>query len=132
MVIIVGAFYVQADNYRPFLPYGFASFSLFGHVIVGDASLDGNGAVGVMAGAALVFFAYIGFDGVSCQAEDARRPQRDLPIAILLSLTIATVLYVAVSVVLTGMVQYQNIDVGNAACHIRNAIALHAFAAFSL
>jgi APA family basic amino acid/polyamine antiporter len=65
----------------------------------------------MLAGAALVFFAYIGFDSVSTHAEEARNPQRDVPIGIIASLAICTVLYVAVSAVLTGMVGYDRIDV---------------------
>jgi L-asparagine transporter-like permease len=57
----------------------------------------------VLAGAAIVYFAYIGFDSVSCQAEETEKPERDLPIAIILSLVISTVLYVSVAVVLTGI-----------------------------
>ena len=65
---------------------------------------------GMLAGAAIIFFAYIGFDSVSTHAEEARQPQRDVPIAIICSLLICTVLYVAVVAVLTGMVPYTQID----------------------
>ncbi len=74
----------------PFMPYGLS---------------------GVMLGAAIVFFAFIGFDSISTQAEEARRPQRDLPIGILVSLGVCTFLYIVVSAVVTGMVPYPNIDV---------------------
>jgi APA family basic amino acid/polyamine antiporter len=67
----------------------------------------------MLAGAAIIFFAYIGFDAVSTQAEEAKRPNRDVPIAIVLSLVICTVLYIAMVAVLTGMVPYDQIDVGS-------------------
>jgi APA family basic amino acid/polyamine antiporter len=65
----------------------------------------------MLAGAAIIFFAYIGFDSVSTHAEEARRPQRDVPIGIICSLVICTLLYIAVVAVLTGMVQYDQLDV---------------------
>lgn len=68
------------------------------------------GLSGIISGAALVFFAYIGFDAVSTQAEEARRPQRDVPLAILASLVICTILYICVSAVITGMVPYSKLD----------------------
>ncbi len=68
------------------------------------------GLSGIMLGASLVFFAYIGFDAVSTQAEEARNPQRDMPIAIMTSLVLCTILYIAVSAVITGMVPYFRID----------------------
>jgi APA family basic amino acid/polyamine antiporter len=83
--IALGAFYVHPSNWHPFAPNGFS---------------------GVMSGAAIVFFAFIGFDAVSTASEEAKNPQRDIPIGILASLAICTVLYVAVSAVLTGMQSY--------------------------
>src|SRR5438045_3663266 len=68
--------------------------------------------LGMLAGAAIIFFAYIGFDSVSTHAEEARNPKRDVPIGIIASLVICTVLYVAVVAVLTGMVPYHQIDEG--------------------
>ncbi len=65
----------------------------------------------MLAGAAIIFFAYIGFDSVSTHAEEARNPQRDVPIGIIASLVICTVLYVAVVAVLTGMVKYDQLDI---------------------
>src|SRR3546814_6448772 len=69
------------------------------------------GVVGIMTGAATIFFAYLGFDAVSTAAEETRNPQRDLPIGILGSLAICTVLYIAVSLLLHGMVRYRDIQV---------------------
>ncbi len=88
--IAVGAFSVEPANWSPFMPYGFE---------------------GVGAAAAIVFFAYVGFDAVSTTAEEARNPQRDLPLSILGSLVICTILYVTVAAVLTGLVPYHQIDV---------------------
>ncbi len=81
--IIVGAGYVKPENWSPFMPYGFA---------------------GVTAAAAVVFFAYIGFDAVSTTAEEAKNPSRDLPIGIIASLVICTVLYLSVAGVLSGII----------------------------
>ncbi|MFD3447226.1 amino acid permease [Microbacteriaceae bacterium 4G12] len=87
--IFVGANYVKPENWTPFLPYGYH---------------------GVIAGAATVFFAFLGFDAVATAAEEVKRPQRDLPIGIIASLIICTILYITVSVVLTGMVPYTQLD----------------------
>ncbi|MBI4863701.1 MAG: amino acid permease [Candidatus Riflebacteria bacterium] len=83
--IAFGAFYVNPTNWKPFAP---------------------NGFIGVMSGAAIVFFAFIGFDAVSTTAEESRDPQRDLPIGMMASLIVCTTLYVLVSGVLTGMKHY--------------------------
>jgi APA family basic amino acid/polyamine antiporter len=83
--------------------------SLFGVPLCGQTTPSGS-PVGMLAGSAIIFFAYIGFDSVSTHAEEARRPQRDVPIAIICSLLICTVLYIAVVAVLTGMVPYTRID----------------------
>src|SRR5829696_1736176 len=88
--IVVGATYVKPENWSPFMPYGFS---------------------GVMTGAAVVFFAYIGFDAVSTTAEEAKNPSRDLPIGIIASLIVCTILYLAVAGILTGIlpvVQYKS------------------------
>jgi APA family basic amino acid/polyamine antiporter len=84
-VISFGAFMVNPGNWHPYVPNGFA---------------------GVMSGAAIVFFAFIGFDAVSTTAEETRNPQRDMPIGIITSLIICTILYVLMSTVLTGMKKY--------------------------
>ncbi len=81
--IIFGAMYVRPENWSPFIPFGWS---------------------GIMTGAAIVFFAYIGFDAVSTTAEEARNPKRDLPIGIIASLLICTLLYIIVAAVLTGIV----------------------------
>jgi APA family basic amino acid/polyamine antiporter len=107
-VIGVGAFFVNPENWKPFAPFGWSGFSFFGAWTFGETR--GGHPVGMLAGSAIIFFAYIGFDSVSTHAEEARQPQRDVPIGIIASLLICTVLYVAVVAVLTGMVPYQEID----------------------
>ncbi|HXG00390.1 MAG TPA: amino acid permease [Bacteroidota bacterium] len=109
-VILVGSFYINPDNWTPFAPYGMSGLSFFGHSIAGQTDAGGR-PLGMLAGAAIIFFAYIGFDSVSTHAEEAKRPNRDVPIGIIASLLICTVLYVAVVAVLTGMVSYSEISV---------------------
>lgn len=91
-VIAVGMFYVKPENWSPFAP---------------------KGVSGVLQGIAAVFFAFIGFDAISTTAEECKNPQRDLPRATVLVLIICTVLYVAISLVLTGMVSYSELAVGD-------------------
>ncbi len=109
-VIAVGAFYVKPENWVPFAPFGWTGISMFGKTIHG---MTGQGGVplGMLAGAGVIFFAYIGFDSVSTHAEEAKNPQRDVPIGIIASLLICTVLYIAVTAVITGMVHYDKISV---------------------
>jgi APA family basic amino acid/polyamine antiporter len=109
-VIVVGALYVDPANWRPFAPYGMSGLSFFGKTVLGMAGKGGE-PLGMLAGAAVIFFAYIGFDSVSTHAEEARNPQRDVPIGIVGSLLICTVLYIGVTAVLTGMVPYDKIDI---------------------
>jgi APA family basic amino acid/polyamine antiporter len=109
-VIAVGAFYVNPENWKPFAPYGLTGVSFFGHTLFGQTGRGGE-PLGMLAGAATIFFAYIGFDSVSTHAEEAKRPQRDVPIGIIASLILCTVLYIAVAAVLTGMVPYDRINI---------------------
>ncbi|MGH7963477.1 MAG: amino acid permease [Candidatus Binatia bacterium] len=109
-VIIVGAFYIDPNNWRPFAPYGLTGISFFGYTLFGQTGPGGE-PLGMMAGAAVIFFAYIGFDSVSTHAEEARNPRRDVPIGIIVSLILCTILYIAVAAVLTGMVPYHQIDI---------------------
>jgi basic amino acid/polyamine antiporter, APA family len=88
MFVGVGAFYIDPANWRPFAP---------------------NGWAGISTGAAIVFFAYIGFDAVSTAAEETKNPQRDMPLGILGALGICTVIYVVVGLVATGLVPYQQL-----------------------
>ena len=109
-VILVGAFYINPENWSPFAPYGMSGLSFFGHPLMGQVNAGGQ-PVGMLAGAAIIFFAYIGFDSVSTHAEEAKNPTRDVPIGIIASLLICTVLYIAVVAVLTGMVRYDSLSV---------------------
>jgi len=109
-VIVVGAFYIDTANWKPFAPFGWGGLSLFGHTIAGQTG-NGGEPLGMLAGAAMIFFAYIGFDSVSTHSEEARNPSRDVPIGIIASLLISTILYILVAAVLTGMVPYQQIDI---------------------
>ncbi len=88
LVILVGAFYVRPENWSPFAP---------------------NGVGGILAGISAVFFAYIGFDAISTTAEECKNPQRDLPRAMFYALFICTILYVLISLILTGMVKYDKL-----------------------
>jgi APA family basic amino acid/polyamine antiporter len=109
-VIGVGAFFVKTVNWTSdFAPYGWTGVSFFGIPVLGKTN-SANEPVGVLAGAAIIFFAYIGFDSVSTHAEEAKNPKRDVPIGIILSLLICTVLYIAVVAVLTGMVPYADLS----------------------
>ena len=92
LVIFLGLNYVNPANWSPFAP---------------------NGVEGVLKGVSAVFFAYIGFDALSTTAEECKNPRRDLPIAMILSLVICTILYIAIALVLTGMVSYTKLDVGD-------------------
>ncbi|MFC5272116.1 amino acid permease [Adhaeribacter terreus] len=97
LVIAVGAFYVQPENWSPFAP---------------------NGVSGVLKGVSAVFFAYIGFDAISTTAEEAKNPQRDMPKAMIYALVICTVLYVIITLVLTGMVSYKELAVGDPLAYV--------------
>ena len=121
-VIVVGIGYIKASNYTPFVPESKpagGSEGSFGELPLITSLLGIEPAVygiaGVIAGAAVVFFAFIGFDIVATTAEEAHNPQRDVPIGILGSLAIVTVLYMAVSLVVTGMQSYTDIDPEDAA-----------------
>ncbi len=109
-VIGVGVFFVSATNWHPFAPFGWSGLSFFGHTVAGQVDPGGK-PVGMLAGAAIIFFAYIGFDSVSTHTEEAKNPQRDVPMAIVISLVLCTVLYIAVVAVLTGMVRFDRLDV---------------------
>ncbi|MCX9190710.1 amino acid permease [Carbonactinospora thermoautotrophica] len=114
-VIFAGLFFVKGENYRPFIPDPVSGKAVEGlraplvQVLFGIAPVS-FGVFGIFTAAAVVFFAYIGFDVVATAAEETRRPQRDLPIGIIGSLAICTALYVAVSLVVTGMQHYTKLD----------------------
>ncbi|HVC30214.1 MAG TPA: amino acid permease [Steroidobacteraceae bacterium] len=98
LFIFLGIGFIQPHNWHPFIPPNAGHMGAFG-------------VSGIFAAAGVIFFAYIGFDAISTTAQEARNPQRDMPIAILASLVICTVLYVVVSLVLTGMISYKKLDV---------------------
>ncbi|QXE34171.1 amino acid permease [Streptomyces sp. GMY02] len=116
IVIVVGAFFITASNYQPFIPPAEPRPAAGGltapliQLIVGYTPTD-FGVMGIFTAAAVVFFAFIGFDIVATVAEETVRPQRDVPRGILGSLFICTVLYVAVSLVVTGMQHYTQLSV---------------------
>ena len=104
LVIGVGAFYVNPDNWHPFAP---------------------NGITGVLKGVSGVFFAYIGFDAISTTAEECNNPRRDIPVSMFLALIITTILYVAVSLVLTGMVSSGELGVADPLSFVFERLNLH-------
>lgn len=101
--VLVGAFYVKPANWQPFAPHGWK---------------------GIATGAALIFFAYIGFDAVSTAAEEAKNPQRDMPIAMISSLVICTILYIAITAVLTGLLPYHQLGTAEPLATALNSIHL--------
>jgi len=103
-VIAIGCFYVAPANWSPFLPNGFG---------------------GMMKGVSAVFFAYIGFDAISTTAEECENPQRDLPRGMIYSLIICTILYIAVAFVLTGMVSYKELQVGDPLAFVFKRVGLN-------
>jgi APA family basic amino acid/polyamine antiporter len=120
----VGAFYIDPKNWQPFAPFGMGGLNFFGHTVFGQTAPDGT-SLGMLAGAATIFFAYIGFDSVSTHAEEARNPAKDVPIGIISSLVVCTVLYLAVSLVLTGMVPYDQIDINAPVSNAFASVGLH-------
>ena len=122
LVIVVGVTYIDVANYTPFVPESeptggsegsFSDLPLITTLLGIEPAV--YGIAGVIAGAAVVFFAFIGFDIVATTAEEAHNPQRDVPIGVLGSLAIVTLLYMAVSLVITGMQSYTDIDPNDAA-----------------
>lgn len=104
LVIALGSFYVKPENWSPFLP---------------------NGIAGVLKGTAAVFFAYIGFDAISTTAEECRNPQRDLPRGMIYALIICTIIYVLIALVLTGMVNYSKLNVGDPMAFVFEEVGLN-------
>jgi APA family basic amino acid/polyamine antiporter len=101
LFISVGIFYVKPENWIPFAPYGIS---------------------GIFAGGAAVFFAFLGFDALATSAEEVKNPQRDLPIGIIASLVICTIIYVIVCLVMTGMVSYKKLDVPEAMAYVLEVV----------
>jgi APA family basic amino acid/polyamine antiporter len=111
--LAVAGFNVNPDNWSPFMPFGW-----FDHGANGKP-------VGILAGAAIVFFAYIGFDAVSTAAEEAHNPQRDLPIGIIGSLAFCTVIYIVVAGLLTGIAPYQELGVSSPVAFALERLGFH-------
>ena len=109
LVIAVGSFYIKPGNWSPFAPHGLT---------------------GVLKGVSGVFFAYIGFDAISTTAEECKNTRRDLPRAIIYSLIITTFLYVMISLVLTGMVNFSELGVGDPLAYVFERIHMSRFAGF--
>ncbi|MCS7073510.1 MAG: amino acid permease, partial [Bacteroidia bacterium] len=103
LVIVIGAFFVNPQNWTPFMPEGMG---------------------GVLKGVSAVFFAYIGFDAISTTAEECQNPQKDLPKAMIYSLIICTILYVGVSLILTGIVPYKELAVEDPLAYVFNRIQI--------
>ncbi|HWW32390.1 MAG TPA: amino acid permease [Steroidobacteraceae bacterium] len=98
LFILFGVSYINTDNWHPFIPPNSGTWFVYG-------------PSGILGAAGVIFFAYIGFDAISTAAQESKNPQRDMPIGILASLVICTILYVMVSTVLTGMVSYKELNV---------------------
>lgn len=101
----VALFHINPDNWSPFIPFGWFS------------PVEGGKPVGILAGASVVFFAYVGFDAVSTATEEAKNPQRDIPLGIMASLFFCTLIYILVSGVLTGIVPYTELNVSSPVAH---------------
>lgn len=104
IVLAIGAFYVQPEHWNPFAP---------------------NGIAGILKGISAVFFAYIGFDAISTTAEECKNPQRDLPRAMIASLIICTILYILIALVLTGMVSYKELLVGDPLAYVFEKVGMN-------
>jgi APA family basic amino acid/polyamine antiporter len=128
VVIIVGAFFIKAANYTPFVPpaeQGGSSGDQSLFSLLTGAGSSNYGWYGVLAGASIVFFAFIGFDVVATTAEETKNPQRDVPRGIFGTLAIVTVLYVAVAVVLSGMVKYTELEKAGEDANLATAFSLN-------
>jgi APA family basic amino acid/polyamine antiporter len=130
LVIIVGAMYIKAANFTPFIPPAEAAGetpaseqSLFS--LLTGAGSSNYGYYGLLAGASIVFFAFIGFDVVATTAEETKNPQKDVPRGIFGTLAIVTVLYVAVAVVLSGMVRYTELAQAGEEANLATAFSLN-------
>lgn len=100
LFIIIGLFYIKPENWSNFAPFGFGK--IYG------------GQTGIMAGASLMFFAFLGFESISMAVDEVQKPQKNIPKGIIASLTIVTILYVSVTLVLTGIVHYSKLNVADA------------------
>jgi APA family basic amino acid/polyamine antiporter len=106
--IAIASLHVHPENWQPFMPFGWFNTLPDGHT------------TGILAGASLVFFAYVGFDAVSTATEEAKNPQRDLPFGIVASLLFCTVIYIVVAGLLTGVIPYTQLNVSSPVAHALN------------
>jgi APA family basic amino acid/polyamine antiporter len=106
LFVIVGAMHINPENYRPFAPNGFR---------------------GIHQGAAIVFFAYIGFDAISTAAEETKNPQRNMPLGIMVGLGICTIIYVIVGAVATGLIPYRQLESSDPLAHAFEVAGLTQF-----
>lgn len=109
----IAVFNVHPENWHPFMPFGWFQ------------TLPDGKTTGVLAGASLVFFAYVGFDAVSTAAEEAQNPQRDLPFGIITSLMFCTIVYILVAGLLTGVVHYSDLNVSSPVAHALSLIGFN-------
>ena len=110
LFILAGIFFIKPENWSHFAPFGFGK--LYG------------GEVGIMAGASLMFFAFLGFESISMAVDEIKEPQKNVPRGIVLSLSIVTVLYILVTLVLTGIVHYSKLDVADAVAFALRSVGL--------
>lgn len=115
--VAVALFNIHPENWTPFMPFGW-----FSHDVNGKP-------IGILAGASLVFFAYVGFDAVSTAVEEAKDPKRDVPIGILSSLVFCTIIYIIVSGLLTGVVKYDQLNVPSPVAHALQLLGLQSASA---
>lgn len=110
LFIILGVFFIKPDNWSTFTPFGFGE--LYG------------GQVGIMAGASLMFFAFLGFESISMAVDEVKEPQKNIPRGIILSLGIVTILYIVVTLILTGMIHYTKLGVDDAVAFALRGVGL--------
>ena len=110
LFIIAGFFFIKPENWSNFAPFGFGE--IYG------------GKVGIMAGASLMFFAFLGFESISMAVDEIKEPQKNVPRGIVLSLSIVTILYILVTLVLTGVVHYSKLDVSDAVAFALRSVGL--------
>lgn len=120
LFVAIGFMFVKSANWHPFIPAnkvessGIAEYgSIWGWLKAYGAEFGKYGVSGILRGAGVIFFAYIGFDAVSTAAQESKNPQRDMPIGILGSLGVSTILYILVAIVLTGIVSYKSLNVAD-------------------
>ena len=110
LFIVAGLFFIKIENWIPFVPFGFGA--LYG------------GESGVMAGASLMFFAFLGFESISMAIDEVKEPAKNVPRGIVISLSIVTILYIAVTLVLTGMVHFSKLNVADAVAFALREVGL--------